>query len=1105
MTGMIRYNSESDDSWPSSEESSSSSSDGDSSTTISIPRDYDDEPDWMKKFEVAKSVKSISDTATLVSETKSKSQHSKPEVWMKKFERARDERSLTNPSLPTKENDDKKDWLKKFEKPKVEPTSTFIPLPTKEKGQDNGWLIKFEGDKDGVSLPTKAKDKKESDWLKKFEKAKDKPSSTTTSLSTEEKDKKESDWLKKFEKAKDKRSSATTSLPTTDNDKGQSDGRDGTNLNAGETRAERRERIRRNLEKLRRRERIRRNLGTLQAQKKKEQPEKQEQRENKELRENVIDTPTMSSRMRKYERALFKGMDKTVSPLVQDKRKVSMTSKTTNQPAPKTDVGPQTKSQNTWSITTKPNKQTSKKDQWFKPVNNTYDSGNGETKPRQKVLDTKKEPKHVSSKQNVANVVTSAPSPSQKEMIQVPSLESKMNALRQAMSPKPKVQERNKKQNQKFTKQKVKNVAKSVPSPSQKELIRVPSIESKVNALQQKVNKNSEKKSYLKSDKKAGVNKPPIPPTGKQNANWAPPRTNTPAQSSTQPKADFGSTKAIPEKQTFVPKPQIPRAEIENTVPENLFGMWGDTIKAKTPISDSPMLNDRAVKKQANKIKERIEKAKKEVMVATGGQNREGAKNSKMSSNHIQVEVDPETKDELDHHSSMHEDAAALFYAAGSKTSDYSDYDFEEVEYYTESDEEVLVGDDAAALFHAVGASKETGGNTATEIEYDTDEIEIVDESETDEATDDYAAAAFIGNSSPKNTEMNGIHRPGSKADELDNETSVDYDESEMDETMDDYAAAALGSSSNRRVDSQRDEHDEETSVDYDESEMADTMDEFPSPAKNYKKNRLDKFEAAKDELDEEASVDLDESEMADTMDEYPSPAKDFKKNCRDKFEAAKDDSDRDLDATMNSGILSPAKAEMKSDGKNKLNNQGNIPFYGSAYGNYRNAQEYSSSSSSGIYDDIPPVDPKIPAKSLLEFSATSSSEHSLSDKEENPEMVSQREVRQWVMEKISNHSNKKYTMSNISNHSNKDYTMSKYNIPDSKTARSFEDDGSFFASDFSDASFEITKPKVVEKKAKRSSEVEKKAKKSKKPKPKKTKSKKSLKSKKKDKNEKKK
>ena len=1086
MTGMIRYNSESDDSWPSSAESSSSSSDGDSSTTISNLRDYDDKPDWMKKFEVAKSVKSISDTATLVSETKSKSQHSKPEVWMKKFERARDERSLTNPSLPTKENGKKEtEWLKNIEKHKAEPTSTFIPLPTKEKGQDNGWLIKFEGDKDGVSLPTKAKDKKESDGLKKIENAKDEPSSTSTSLSTIEKDKKESDWLKKFEKAKDERSSATTSLPT----KEQSDGRDGTNLNAGETRAERRERIRRNLEKLRRRERIRRNLSTLQAQRNKEQPEKQEQRDNKELRENVIDTPTMSSRMRKYERAIFKGMDKAVSPLVKDKRKVSMTSKTTNQTAAKKYVGPQTKSQNMWSITTKPNKQTSKKDQWFKPVNNAYAGGNGEATPRQKVSDTKTQAKHVSSKQNVANVVTSAPSPSQKEMIQVPSLESKMNALRQAMSPKPNVPEPKKLQNHKFTKRKIENVAKSVPSPSQKELIRVPSIESKVNALQQKVNKNSKKKSCSKSDKKAGVTKPPIPTTGKQNANWAPPRTKTPAPRATHPNADFGSTNAIPEEKIVEPKPRIARAEIENTVPENLFRMWGDTVKVKTPIPDSPMLNDRVVKKQANKIKERIEKAKKEAMDASDGQNREGANNSKMPSSHIQVEVDSETKDGLDHHSSMHEDAAALFYAAGSKTSDYFDYDIEEVEYYTESDEEVLVDDEAAAPFHATGgASKETGGNTTTEIDYDTDEIEIVDESETDEAMDDYAdAAAFVGSSSPKDTEMNGIHRPGSKADELDDETSVDYDESEMDETMDDYADAALGSSSNRRVESQRDEYDEETSVDYDKSEMADTMDEFPSPAKNYKKNRLDEFEAAKDELDEEASVDLDESEMADTMDEYPSPTKDFKKNRLDKFEAAKDDSDRDLDATMNSGILSPAKAERKSDTKNKLNNQGNIPFYGSAYGNYRNAPEYSSSNSSGIYDDIPPVDPKNPAKSLLEFSATSSSEHSLSEKEENPEMVSQREVRQWAMEKISNHSKK-------------DYTMSKYNIPDSKTARSFEDDGSFFASDFSDASFEIAKPRVLEKKAKRSSEAEKKAKKSKKPKPKKTKSKKSLKSKKKDK-----
>jgi len=1287
MTNMYQLGDSSDDSWPSSSDDSSSSDSDDASTTISDPRDYDKEPEWMKKFDLAKSIKSNSDAGTAVSETRSKSQNSKPTDWMKKFEQAKDGRSMTTTSLPTKLNDRKdSDWMKKFERSKDERSSTTstvstnTPLPTKE----NTPLLTRENENESDFL--KGKDEQSST---------NSPSSTTTPFSTKENDK-NSDWLQKFEGAKDKEQSTNVSLLTDDVDQGESDGVGEKNLKsldssvgpnttkasksvneaeknevitsrpkkynkpANVDKSERRERIRRNLEKLRRRERIRKNLGTIQAKNKKDQPESIEESENKEQREN--DAPTMSSRMRKYERAIFKGMQKKAPSNDKNNRGPPMTSITTNQPAAKQKFAPKTNKQNSWNVTKKANYNppTTERNKWFSPLNNTFIGGKQEAPPKQKFSDTNKQQKPEAKKQKVRSVVKVLQSPSQKDIVKVPSIKSKMNALNQAIkksnvnenksylqSPRQKLADTSKHRNNEFVKQTVEAVANSAPSAVQKEVVKVSSIESKMNALNQalyksntnqnasfqkspqqkklsmkmqQVNNLSKQKaanfvksapapsqkaivkvssieekmnalnqalyksntnqntSYQKSpqqksldtkkqikkvsgqnianavmttptpsqkevikapssieskknaldqalfkssiNQNASYQKSPQPTTpipsqkevikapssieSKKNAldqalfkssinqnassvkntktasaaksrnvnsnsatpshkapspktthrKTGPRRPKAPSPKVTHRKTGSSSTKDVPEKEIPKSKAHVSRAEIENSVPENLFGMWGETVRAKKPVTDSPIYSDGDVKKRANKIKERIEKAKREAMGASGGHNRN------------KVEVNSGTKEDTDGDSSASEDAAALFHAAGSKNSDDEECDYEEIiEYYSGESDEGALDDDAAALFHAPGSAKKNVEHDVTDLDYDIEEYE--------------------------------------------EEILEDVTESEMADTVDEYPSPAKNVQKNRldKFESKADDLDDETSVDYDESEMADTMDEYPSPAKNFEKNRLDKFGSKEDE---ESSVDYDESEMADTMDEYPSPAKNMGKNRLDKSEPKKDESEIDLDATMNSGILSPSPTKNKPRSyrnKNKLKAKksdaqlsmgGIAPFYGSSFGKYKNAPDYSSSSSNRLDDDVP-LDRNTSNESLLNDSFSSSSDSYIPEKELK-KAPTQKEVSEWVLEKTSNHEVKtedtrqseKDEENGFYDNSN-NYAMSKYKIPNSNAVSTFDDDGSFFASDFSDASFENVKPREVGK-------VEKKAKKSKKSKSKKTKSKKNLKSKKKDK-----
>ncbi len=1359
---MYQLSDSSDDSWPSSSDDSSSSSDSDGgSTTISDPRDYDDEPEWMRKFDLAKSIKSNSDAGTAVSETRSKSQNSNPTDWMKKFIQAKEERSMTTTSLPTTLNDEKdSDWMKKFEKAKDEQSSTNstvstnTPLPTRE----NTPLLTKENEK-GSDWPKVEDDQsstkennKNRDWLQKFEKVKEKETSTNVSLLTDDLDLGESDGVgEKNSKSLDL-SAAPNPTQTLESLPTSVDEAKKTKIKPSEPKqykkpanvdkAERRERIRRNLEKLRRRERIRKNLGTLQAKMKKEQPEGKEESENKEQREN--DIPTMSSRMRKYERAIFKGMEKTAPSYDRNNRGAPMTSITTNQPVTKKNAAPKTNKQNSWSITKKPNYNppTTERNRWFSPLNNTYFGGKQETPAKPKFADRNKQQKSEGTKQKVGNVVIGTQSTSEKEAIEVPSIKSKMNALNQAIdqsnvnenkyyqqSPRQKLTDTSKHRQNEFVKQNIPATAESAKSPVQKEVVKVPSIESKMNALSQalyKSNGNADKsyqqnpirklvdtskhrknefvkqsasnfvrttptqsrkegiklssieskmnalsqalyksnayenKSYQTSPQQKNLNTKknqvnrlseqsasnfvrttPTPsqkedikvpssmeskrnalnqalfknsasqnisyqispqqksldtkknqinrfseqnpanvvktspnPSQKevikvtssieskknalnealfknnvnQNASIAknakkagadesrnvisdsatpsrkapspkvthrktePHRSTTPSPKVTHRKTESSSTKSVPEKEIAESKSHETRAEIESCVPENLFGMWGETVKAKKPVTDSPVYSHGDAKKQANKIKERIEKAKRDAVDASGGQKRN------------EDEANSGRKENIDVDSSASEDAAALFYAAGSKNSDGEEYEYEEIEYFSGESEggafsdgdlagKNTMDDDAAALFYAAGCGRGNVGVDAAELEYDIEEyeeevLEDSTESEMDETMDDYiGAAAVVGVGTAP-----GILKMESKKDE---ESSVEYDESEMADTMDEYPSPAKNVQKNRldKFESKADDKDyDETSVDYDESEMADTMDENPSPAKNLAKNRLDQVGSKRDEA---SSVDIDESEMADTMDEYPSPAKNTEKNRLDKSGSKKDESERDLDATMNSGILSPFPTNKPRSyrNKNKLNAKksnkdiqpsigGITPFYGSSLGKYKNAPDSSSSSSNRLNDDVP-LDRNTSIKSMLDDSFSSSSFPDTPEKELRKTSL-KNEARE--LEKISKHEvetedtrqRKKDEENEFRDNSSK-YATSKYNIPHSYADPTFDDDSSFFASDFSETSFRNLRPREVEKKAKRS-EVEKKDKKQKKQKPKKMKSKKKLKSKKKDK-----
>lgn len=262
-------------------------------------------------------------------------------------------------------------------------------------------------------------------------------------------------------------------------------------------------------------------------------------------------------------------------------------------------------------------------------------------------------------------------------------------------------------------------IVKASPYSHQKGIIDAPSIKSKVNALQNAIEKSNtnEFKPHSKNETKASSNTLRAP-AAQPHHTYSPYRqVNAIEAKATHQKADR-LTNEVPKNQINESKPPPKNAEIENTVPENLFGMWGDTVKAKKPITGANAYSARKVKEQANLVKQKIQNAKKgpadETKVAEDDAaaalfNAAGSKtNTEEDYRHFEEE----------------EDAAALFHGAGAKKKTEEGYiynlDFEEEE-----------DDDAAALFHAAGATKNKSDAKASEISNET-------------SMDDNAAALFF-------------------------------------------------------------------------------------------------------------------------------------------------------------------------------------------------------------------------------------------------------------------------------------------------------------------------------------------------------------------------
>ena len=688
---MSSYLYSDDDEW-----SDDSSSDDDSTTTSVTVSDPED-PDWMKKFNLNKNQ---SDVDNKFSKKKTNVQGLKPADWLERFERVKDG-----------------------------PPSTNSPLPANGNGEGDSSQCNSETSSSDSDL--KQDVEKPTDWLKKFQKVKGGSvcsRNASTQKSPPQPDLQRSNNLQRPIGEANK--TVMPSRKTKKYHKSQPRSID---------RSERRKRIRRNLENLRRRERIRQNLGTLQS--------------SSQMQGNDTPpmTPTTIARVQRYERAIFKDMKRKISPPHKDNKVISGSSKVTNQLERKTDICKRTKTENKWSKMKTATKQIpvaferNKRGPSFSNIDANVDR---KAAQRQNVYDAKKQ-----QKGGITNkVVSIVKSSYQRDAIEVPSIESKMNALRKAMD------------------------------------------ESKIN----------EEKSYSKSDTKATVIKSRVPRIPNQNTNSLSPRIKATAPLPTHQKTDFGLTNSIPKKQIDAKSHSV-RAEIENSVPQNLFGMWGDTFKTKKPTAMTNSYSDKIVKNQAERVKQRIENAKR------------GADGPYSKNKEIQGEVVSETKKGSYGHSSMNDEAAALFHAAGSsKSAEKNNFD----ELHSGADE--------------------LSGEASTDL----DDTGRYKESDGDDSIDENAVTLFYGIGSAENSENNGDAELKAEGDEfyeeMYEEISVDVDDSQMNYTMDDYAFASplhdVGFAKKTIMDDvaqlepERDELYEEIyeeiSVNMDDSEMNDTRDD---------------------------------------------------------------------------------------------------------------------------------------------------------------------------------------------------------------------------------------------------------------------------------------
>ena len=315
---------------------------------------------------------------------------------------------------------------------------------------------------------------------------------------------------------------------------------------------------------------------------------------------------------------------------------------------------------------------------------------------------------------------------------------------------------------------KMASIVEASPYSHQKDTIDVPSIKSKVNALQNAI-----------ETKKA--NNIPRDPTVPEHHTYSQYREiNAIAAKVTQEKADRSANDTPRNQINELKSPPI-NAEIENTVPDNLFGMWGDTVKTKKPITGASAYSTKKVKEQANLVKQKIQNARK------GAQNETKVDTIDDAAALFHAAGSNSNTEEGYRHFEEEEDAAALFHSAGAKKDVEAGYiynlDFEED------------NDDAAALFHSAGVMKnkhdaranDSSSEASTnEDENDDNEYRWAEETTSDDSnsTDDFSDVAFDSFDDSETNSSDGLE---SSSDELDEEPSLS-----IGDLMNEYPSATI-------------------------------------------------------------------------------------------------------------------------------------------------------------------------------------------------------------------------------------------------------------------------------------------------------------------------
>ena len=642
-----------------------------------------------------------------------------------------DEDSTSSTSVDVSEPDNAPDWMKKFSLSKISEGKVKIH-PSKSTDKDEDFLPPTRSrrsggrkrESDDASNRSEASSSildttQDSDWLEKFENAKDgqlppdpplpalsdtgeieifNDYDSSSHMSSGHLDSTEnSAWLKKFEMAKNngkRKETRDASTQTISSDRGTSRKQRKYRKSRSRTidKEERRDRIRKNLAKIRRRERIRGNLGQLKAQ--------------REIDQKEISTQTMttkqSKRAKKHEKAISNDIDRVEIPHVQhNNNEYPVSSKIRNQSENETDFGSEKKIENKWS---------SIQHMWNNMKSPMQTPSTFEQKQRASTF---------------GNTYTT---------FNYKAIQGQ--------------------QNSKGISHKMASIAEASPYSHPKDTIDVPSIKSKVNALQNAI-----------ETKKA--NDIPRGPTVPKHHTYSPYREiNAIAAKVTQEKADR-SANDTPRNQINDLKPPPTNAEIENTVPDNLFGMWGDTVKTKKPITGASAYSTKKVKEQANLVKQKIRNARK------GAQNETKLETIDDAAALFHAAGSNSNTEEGYRHFEEEEDAAALFHSAGARKNTEEGYiynlDFEEN------------NDDAAALFHSAGmmnnkhdarANDSSSEASTNEDEKDDDEYRWAEETTSDDSnsTDDFSDVAFDSFDDSETNSSNGFE---SSNDELDEEPSL--------------------------------------------------------------------------------------------------------------------------------------------------------------------------------------------------------------------------------------------------------------------------------------------------------------------------------------------